>query len=605
MMHKSQHLLEFDDFRADTEQRLLFHKEKQVPLSPKAFDTLAALIEAGGQVVSKEDLLKTVWPDTFVEEGSLARNISTLRKALGDSPDDQRYIQTIPKRGYRFLVPIRQPAPPQQPALPPPPATRSWRMAALLALCLSAAGLLYWHFRATPPQIRSIAVLPLSNLSGDPADEHFADGVTDAIITSIAQIRSLRITSRTSVLRFKRTSTPLPEIARTLGVDAILEGSVRREGTQVRITAQLIHASTDSHLWAHSYEGDVSDSFRLEGELAADIARQVKAQLETELQTRLRNAPRVSFAAQQEYNAGLREQDLRDLRHLTSAIDHFEKAIAAEPSFAAAYARLARAWIQKGIFGGFGFRQAEVPARKAALRALELDPNLAEAHNVLAHILFFYDFAWVTAESEFRRALELDPNNSTTHINYANLLVSLGRFHEAEASATRAVSLDPLSVTINSDFARILFRTRKYEESIRHFLQTMKLDPESGDTNGRLADVYMQVGRIEEARALVPRDYIRLARAEALLGNKKEALDALAQVPANVQENRQLELSLVYFALGKIDTGFEALARGIDKRQFVAMLASDPRFDSVRKDPRFPSLIAKLNFPQKPANQLP
>ena len=585
-------LFEFGTFRLDAEQRLLFSGGQPVSLTPKAFDTLVLLVEAGGSVITKEELLHKIWPDTFVEEGSLARNISVLRKALGESPDDQKYIQTIPKRGYRFVAPV---VPVGSLPAPEVKSQRSPKLAAAVALAvLAGACLVAWQ--ASPharPSIRSIAVLPLENLSRDPAQDYFADGVTDALITSLAQIRALKVISRTSIMRYKGTTKSLQEIARELGADAVLEGTVQRDGTRVRISAQLIQAATDTHLWARSYDRDLTDILRLEGELAGVVAGEIQIQVEPETRRHLHGAPQVSPAAQDEYLLGLHFQDLRDEEHLKQAIRHFQAAVQLAPDFASAYAELGHAWVQRGVLGAAGFRASEAPARSATIRAIELDPQLAEAHAALAHVLMFYDLAWATSEQEFRRAIELDPSNVDAHVYYATLLEVLGRNSEAIGEGKRALELDPVSVTVNSEYGRVLFRARKYDEAIRQYQRTLELDPEDRVTQWRLVDAYIESGRIQEALKLQPRP-TQIARAYALLGRRDEARTVLT----TATEPGRLDIALAYFALGDRDRGFVELTRAFDDRRYVNLVACDPRWDIVRDDPRFGALINRLGLPK-------
>jgi TolB-like protein/DNA-binding winged helix-turn-helix (wHTH) protein/Flp pilus assembly protein TadD len=606
-MNKRESVLDFGDFRVDADQRLLFSHDRQIRLAPKAFDTLLTLIEADGRIVEKEELLKKIWPDTFVEEGSLARNISVLRKVLGESPDDEKYIQTIPKRGYRFVAPVKaSPAEEIEPAdSPAHVAPRSWRSRMIGAAVLAAACLVVWQANlrrptrgGVNPPIQSIAVLPLENLSRDPAQDYFADGITDALITSLAQIRGLKVISRTSIMRYKGTTKPLPEIARELGVDAILEGSVQRAGNNVRITAQLIRAVSDTHLWAQSYERDLSDILRLEGELASVIAREVQVQVGTDTSKHFGRAPRIAAAAQDEYLLARHQQDKRDETHLRQAIQHFEAAIRMEPSFASAYAGLANAWVQRGILGAFGFRESEVPARNAAIKAIELDPNLAEAHEALAHTLMFYDMAWVTAEREFRAAIELEPSNVYAHVYYATLLEILGRFQEAIAEGQRSLALDPVSTTVNSEYGRVLFRARRYDESIRQFQRTIELDPQDFNVRSRLVEVYIQTGRFEEALRVDIDAPLLKARAYARTGRGADARKILSKMAGpNADPKKMRDIALTYFDLGDRDRGFEWLTRAVDDRQYMSLLGCDPRFDSVSDDPRFHALLGRLRLP--------
>ena len=614
MPNKQKHLLEFGDFQIDREQQVLLRNGELVSLGPKVFATLLVLAESGGRVMEKDELLTKIWPDSFVEEGSLARVVSTLRKALGENPDSQEYIQTIPKRGYRFVPEIRTPPEPVPkgaigvPVSPSYSLSRGARLGTILLMLTLSGGavvlLRTWNAPVRQPQIHSIAVLPLHNLSKVPEQDYFSDGITDALITSLAQIRGLKVISQTSVMRYKGTTKPLPAIAQELGSDAILQGSVQRDGNRVRISAQLVHGSTDVHVWAKSYDRDISDILGLEGDVATAIAQEIEAQITPEAAKRFRSPLKIAPAAQDEYLLARYQQDKRDEMHLQQAIRHFERAIEIEPRFAAAYAHLAHAWLERGVWGALAFREPEVPARAAAFKAIELDPDLAEAHAALAQVLVFYDWAWVTAEQQFRRAIDQDPNSVYAHMYYASLLEGLGRFSEAIPEVQRALTLDPLSTGVESEYGRILFRARQYEDAIRHLQRALELDSQNSGAYMRLADVYEQTGRVTEALQLM--DHVSgmesarsaaFARLYGLLGRRADALTILSRIAGPEQDPRGAQgIALAYFALGDRDRGFQWLTRAFDQRQMVVYVPIDPRYDDVRDDPRFAALARRLGL---------
>jgi TolB-like protein/Tfp pilus assembly protein PilF len=446
----------------------------------------------------------------------------------------------------------------------------------------------------------------LQNLSGNPAQDYIADGVTDALITSLAQIRSLRVISRTSVLRYRGTTKPLREIAGELGVDAILEGTVQPSGNQLRITTQLIRADSDTHLWARSYQRDLGDILRLEGEVASEVAHEVKAEIGAAGE-HFQGIGRILPAAQDEYFLALHFQDERDDSHLVQAIRHYESAIELQPDFALAYAGLSRAWVQRGVLGDIGFRSAEAPARKAVLRALELDPKLGEAHESLAHILMFYDLAWATAEEEFRRAIEIAPSDVFAHVYYATLLETLGRFDEGIEEGKRSVALDPVSTTVNSEYGRVLYRARRYDDAIRQLQRTLELEPGSQGVRARLADVLNRIGKYHEALTLdTPPKFpsnpstlllAKLARDHALIGETAEARKLVKQAELRSQEKGYMSIALAHLALGDRDQAMIWLAKAFDERQYVSLIACDPQWDAVRGDPRFRTLLRRLGLP--------
>ena len=491
-----------------------------VALTPKVLDTLLVLIEHRDRVVTKDELLERVWGGTVVEEGGLARNISVLRKALGEKPDQHTYIVTVPGQGVSLRGGRsrsgrnRRTLEGSRARRPDGCSATAKRAAGVAMACCSADWLRSRReFSGLPlapdppgveagqPAITALAVLPLDNLSGDPAQEYFADGMTEALIGNLARIRALRVVSRTSVMRFKGATRSLPEIAQALNVDAIVEGSVQRTGDRVRISVQLIHAATDTHLWAREYERDLTDILKLQSEVARAVAEEIQVQITAEERARLASAGSVDPAAYQEYLLGqhylwrLNEEDL------TRAIEHFEQAIRLDAGYAAAYAGLSHAWWWRGVWGAKTPKQVKSPSRAAALRALELDPQLAEAHVSTGRIKFSYDWDWSGAEKDFGRALELDPNSLDAHFFEGMLFMALGRFPESIAHIERAEQLDPLSPTVQSAFGRILYRARRFDEAILHLNQAIELEPETAGNYGRLADVYEEMGRYDEALA--------------------------------------------------------------------------------------------------------
>jgi TolB-like protein/DNA-binding winged helix-turn-helix (wHTH) protein/Tfp pilus assembly protein PilF len=624
----------------DLDARVLDRQGDRVPLTPKVFDTLRVLVENRGRLVSRDDLVAAVWPDTFVEEGNLASNISILRKALGDAPDGRNYIETIPKRGYRFTAEVRPTGQHLETAVSrmgeradqdvsqtaeentvspavikkgAPIGSRAiiWWMAAFSAVLAVAGAAVWWRVRSQPgaalQQIRSIAVLPLRNLSRDPEQEFFSDGMTEALISNLAQIHSLRIISRTSVMRYKGTTERLPVIGRELGVDAIVEGSVQRSSGRVRISAQLIQASADTHLWANDYEGDLADVLKLEGDVARAIVQEIRIQVTPAERSHLAGARRINPAAQEAYLLGryhkwkLNEQDLRQ------GIEAFEQAIKLEPDFAPAYAGLGTAWLERGVWGAKGFREVEEPSRKATVKALALDPSLSDAHASLAGILSSYDWNWSGAEHEYQRAVDLDSNNLEARAYYAGFLMALGRHQEAIAQIERAATIDPLSSFVQSAFGRILFRARKFDKSVPHFLRAIELDSQNYGAHTRLAEVYEQTGRLQEALALVEQSLqirgaeftksLALGRIYALLGRRREALQVIERATQVGSNPLCEEIALVYFALPDKDRGVMWLTRAFGQGQLVVYLKVDPRFDSARSDPRFQALVRRLKMP--------
>jgi serine/threonine protein kinase/tetratricopeptide (TPR) repeat protein len=480
-------------------------------------------------------------------------------------------------------------------------------VAAVVALLLVAVFIAVRGRQPTATAIRSLAVLPLKNLSGDPAQEYFADGMTEALISSLAQIRALKVISRTSVMRYKGTTEPLPEIAGALRVDAIVEGSVQRAGSRVRITAQLIQGATDAHVWAKEYEGDLTDVLRLESEVARAIANEIRIQVTPGERIRLSSAQAVKPEAYEAYLLGRYHQWKLNEEDLQRAIGHFEHAIRIDPNYAAAYAGLAVALPERGVWGTAAFREDEKRAHAAAAKAIELDGDQADGHAALAFIRYHYDWDWSGAEKEFQRALELDPNNWSAHTHYAVMLMALGRFTDAIAQIAAARELDPLSSYIESSYGRILYRARKYEEAIPHLLRASQLDPRDYSAHVRMVDVYIQLGRYPEAIAAEEKaratsggavlHWLRLTQVYARMGKRQEALRVLQEAKADKNWGRHVvDTALAYAVLGDKDEAFSWLEKGVERRDLVIFINAEPKCDTLRSDPRFEQLVRRIGL---------
>jgi TolB-like protein/DNA-binding winged helix-turn-helix (wHTH) protein/Tfp pilus assembly protein PilF len=625
MSEQSRRSYEFGPFSADPIKRLLLRNGEPVPLSPKALETLLALIESRDRVLTKDELLKQVWGDTIVEEGGLTKNISLLRKALGEKPDTHQYIVTVPARGYQFVADVREMSGNDDESradLPMDAASDSRETRSFLAsrwlvpvgLAALALGTITYVLHADraiepgPPAIRSLAVLPLENLSGDITQEYFADGVTEALITNLAGIRALRVVSRTSVMRFKETRPSLSEIARALNVDAVIEGSVQRTSDRMKISLKLIHAGTDTHLWAREYERELMDVLKLQGEVARAVADEIRIQVTPEERARMASTATVHPAAHQEYLLGRYHLWKTNEDDLKRAIDHFEGAIHLDPVYAAAYAGLSQAWWARGIYGAMTPKDVKASSRAAARKALELNDRLAEAHVAIGRDRQMYDWDWTGAEKSFGHALEIDPNNVDAHYFFGFLLMGLGRFFESISLFERAEQLDPLSSTVQSGFGRILYRARRFDEAISHFNRAIALEPRNHAAYRRLGDVYEAMGRYAEALAAqekanalagrAPGPNADMARTYARMGKRSEARQILETL-----RNRPAGLPVVpaagaYAALDDRDEAFRVLFRNVEERNGPAPYVNvDPTLDSLHSDPRWSVLLRRMNLP--------
>jgi len=645
MNSRRQQRYEFGPFRLDTSEHSLLRDGQVVPLEPKVFNLLRVLVQNDGRLLQKEELIKEVWPDSFVEEGNLNRNIAILRKALGEQSSGKPYIETVPKRGYRFVASVKEIAgngsgtmntePVDQESQAKgsdllqaglerdlgPRKARSARWLVLGGLVAVALGtLLYVLARrqstvATRPEIKSLAVLPLQNLSGDPTQEYFADGMTEALISSLAQIRALRVISRTSVMSFKGTQKPLPplpEIARALKVDGVIEGSVQRENGRVKISIQLIHGPTDAHLWARDYERALTDVLKLQREMARAITDEIRIQVTPEERAQLASATTVNPAAHEAYLLGRYHFWKHIVDDHKRAIDHFERAIQIEPSYAAAHAGLSMAWQKWGSQRPAPLKEFEPQARAATRKALELDGQLSEAHAAQGFLQFSYDWDWKGGENSIKRALELDPNNLDAHYNYAVLLMALGRFPEALTEIQSAEQLDPLSHQVQVLFGHVLYRAGKYDEAVLRLKQAIEREPRSAQAHHLLGWVYEQKGRYTEAiefhdknrvlrgkRSDNPPFVAILARVYVLMGKRNKAKRLLAGLghdgPAPAFS------AGAYAALGDTDEAFRLLFRMVEKHEDsqVVFIKTNPHYASLHSDPRWRELIRRMNFPQE------
>jgi TolB-like protein/DNA-binding winged helix-turn-helix (wHTH) protein/Flp pilus assembly protein TadD len=602
---------------------------------------LEILLEHPGEVVTREQLRSRVWPSESFGDFDQALNIAIgkLRNALGDSAESPRFIETLPKRGYRFIADVSvvdtdgRPKR-QEPVVGDLPATdpghkiqgiglavarqrrllpTRWIIVVLaLVIIVSLAILSVWLFRSrasVPTGIRSIAVLPLENLSGDASQNYFADGMTDELITDLAQISALRVISRTSVMVYKGARKPLPQIARELNVDAVVEGTVLRSGDQVRITAQLIEASTDKHLWSQSYEGELRDTLALQNRVASAIADQIRINLTPQEQAALKNVKVVNPEAYESYLKGRYFWNKRTADGLKAALAYFNQAIEEDPKYAQAYSGLADTY---ALLGDWQYavmtpKEAFPKAKAVAIKALELDSTLGEAHNSLAFVLDGFDWDFDSAGKEFRRAIELNPGYATAHHWYAWHLSLLGRFDDAIAEMKKAQNLDPLSLIINADLAELLVLAHHYDGSIAQSRKTIEMDPNFALAHNQLAQAYLQEHIYDEAVAELkkavqlsgdsPICIANLARAYVASGRRSEAEKLLGDLKkrSNAAYSNAPEIAIVYVSLGDADQAMNWLEKGYEERFNPGVLLR-PGFDPLRSDSRFQNLVRRIGL---------
>jgi TolB-like protein/DNA-binding winged helix-turn-helix (wHTH) protein/Flp pilus assembly protein TadD len=618
--------LSFGVFELDLRAGELRKRGQRIRLQQQPFQVLEILLEQAGQVVSREELQRTLWPaDTFVDfDHGLNKTINKIREALGDSAENPRFVETVARRGYRFIAdvkaadatPVGTPSLELAGTLATPehlPARRAWkRPAAVLVPLLLLASFAAWTFYSgghPAPVIRSLAVLPLESLSNDASQEYFADGMTDELISDLGQIRALRVISRTSVMAYKHTRKSLPQIARELNVDAVVEGTVLRVGDRVRITAQLIEGSVDRHIWSQSYQGELRDTLTLQNNVARAIADQIRINLNPQEQSALTSVRVVNPVAYESYLKGRYFWNKRTTDGLTTALAYFNQAIKEDPTDASAYSGLADTY---ALLGDWQYavmtpKEALPKAKAAAIKALELDSSLGEAHTSLAFCLDGFDWDFDHAGREFQRAIELNPGYATAHHWYAWHLALLRRFDEAIAEMRKAEALDPLSLVINADLAELLSLSHSYDESIRQSRKTIEMDPNFGLAHNHLGQAYLQEHKTEEAIAELQKAVTlsgggatciaNLARAYVAAGKRSDAVALLNDLRKRSTPGHSFasEIAVIYAALGDADQAMTWLEHGYEERFNPGVLIR-PGFDPLRADPRFEDLTRRTGF---------
>lgn len=641
-------VLQFDIFELDLRAGELRKQGVKVRLQGQPLQVLEALLRRSGDVVTREELRAQIWKtDTFVDfDHSLHNAIARLREVLGDSPENPRYIETLPRRGYRFLVPVESHDGLRAAGTPTPVSGaistdikrriygRRARVSALVLIAIGLIGILSLKRvrqglfgQPHSHRIGSLAVLPLVDLSGNPDQDFFADGMTEALITDLGKVSALRVISRTSVVQYKGTRKTLPEIARELNVDALLEGTVLRSGNRLRITANLVQASPERHLWAESYESEVGDILTLQGQVAQAVAREIQVKLTPEEEKVLGYARPVNPKAHDDYLKGryLCNKDTRG--PIDKGIQYFQKAIDEAPSDPLAYAGLADCYVLLAwggdIFAGDLSPQEIMPkARDAAQRALQLDEGLADAHTTFADVQMILDWNWSGAEQEFKRAIELNPSYTPAHVWYAHYLAAMGRSDESVAEAKRSLELDPFS-EVTTDFAEWAFQfARRYDLTVQQAQRSLEVAPEFPWAHWELGWAYERTGRASEA---IP----ELIKAEELFGMSQEKLTGLrkayhesgrkgywrkmlefcreaskqprtfgsASGYGSVDYFQNVEMAAVQVRLGELNAAFESLERARKKHDTnIIYLKVDPFWDDVRSDPRFQSLLRRMGL---------
>ena len=628
---------EFGRFLLDARERLLLRDGQPVALTPKAFDTLLVLVQNTGHVLEKDELMKAVWPDSFVEEVNLAHNVSVLRKALGEKDEESRFIETVPRRGYRFVAPVRDGthkgtltvlaertrsttlveeevlnASERAGALVP---TR--RRALVLALCalIVLAGLAAYYIWTTKKQtsgssqVRSIAVLPFKPLVSNSGDEVLELGLADVLITRLSEIREIVVRPITSVRKYAAVDQDPGAAGSELNVDVVIDGTVHRSDQKVRITARAIRVSDGLTVWSGKFEEDVGNIFAIEDRVSEQVAASLALKLSGEEKEQLTRRHTASSEAYQLYLTGRYFWNQRTEPAIKKSIEFYNRAIANDPSYPEPYSGIADAYTTLGYFSFLAPTDCFPKARDAANRALELDPTLAEPHTSLAYVKLYYDWDWAGAEREFRQAIALNPNYPTAHHWYSVYLTAMQRFEEASAEIERAQQLDPGSLVINTDIAFQLFYDRRYDEAERQLQTVLQMNKQFPLAHIWLGRVQQQKGMyndaVEEfknAERGVPGWVVAVAAAGNAYGLSRNADEArvLLKRLDELSKGKYVTpygVALIWAGLGDRDQAFAWLNKALaDRSHWLVWLKLDPRWDPIRSDSRFVELARRVGL---------
>ena len=619
---------QFDDVEIDVPGFRLFKAGKVVPVEPKALNLLVFLVENRGRLVRKRELIHAIWSDAFVSDHVLNRAIGQLRKLLADDPKEPRYIETVPTLGYRFIGDVEptgqvpRTATAVSSSLIPRAPSEEQPASSLLSdqqseVNTSPFGTPTPSVSATDVhRIRAIAVLPLEDFSGVSGHEYFADGMTEALITCLAKIKALRVISRTSAMQYRRVQKPLPQIARELNVDAVIEGSVLRSGDRVRISAQLIHATSDQHLWAESYERDFRDILSLQSEIARRIVDAVQVILTPEERAQLGSSRKVDPEAHELYLKGRYHWNKRTEENIKKAIGYFRRALDCDPIYAQGHAGLADAYHILGYYNLLPPKEAYPKGRAAALKALQLDNSLAEPHATLGVIKRDFEWDWKGAEVEFQRAIEINPGLAEAYHWHGTLLSMQGLHSEALREKTKALEIDPLSVVIRTDVGRLFYFARDYDQEIERYLAALDMDPNNDSAHLWFAHVYQQMGKFEEALSELQKGWhlsnestyalAQLGHGYAVAGRDSDARDVLTRL-TTLSKQRYVSpyhVAVVHVGLHEDDIAFEWLERAFEHRSpWLGYLNVEPQLDALRSDSRFQDLLRRVGLPPSPAAQ--
>ena len=639
-LSSSERTIRFDDFELCLNSGELRKHGIRIKLQVRPFQVLQVLLESPGQVVSREELQRRVWPvDTFVDfDHGLNNAIRKLRDALADDAENPRYVETLAKRGYRFIAEIHNgnvaasssSEEVSATALLPKtvdPGSRRNAFAWALGLGVAAAGALALVFglnadrlrerlgKSAAPRIQSLAVLPLQNLSADPAQEYFSDGMTDALITDLAQLGNVKVISRTSSMQYEQTKKSLPEIARELNVDGIVEGTVQRSGDRVRITAQLIHGPSDKHLWSNSYERELRDTLQMQEEVARDITERISADVATSHGLRSASPYPLNIGAYDDYLKGRNYVPRETKADVIKGTEFLERSIQQDPNYAPAFAELAFAHYVLASSDHSAPRETVQKSKDAALKALALDENLAEAHCVLGLIYAMYEWDWAAGERELKRAIQSDPSSAFARAEYAFYLDIMGRKTEAVQEINTALELDPFSPMRHSSASFVFLYAREYDPAMSEARRAVAIDPSFAPGHLALSSVLQVQGKPAEAFAEWLQ-YLSLTGqtgfAQELESAAKkhsrpgEPFQTVAPIMVRYYQEKSkipaawaVNIAWAHMYLGDRDRAFEWLNRACQEHSMeMYALVVDPDWDPIRSDPRFEAVLRRMGLPR-------
>ena len=575
----AKHFFEFGGFRLDATERLLLHEGETVSLTPKAFDMLVTLVENSGHLVEKSELMRKLWPNSFVEEGSLAQNVSLLRKALGEN-QSQKFIETVPRRGYRFVATV-----------------------------LNKAG------RIADSTIHSIAVLPFKSLGVDRGDEYLSIGIAETLTTRLSGLNHLIVRPTSAVLKYAGSEKDALETGQELQVDTVLEGSIRRAGGQLRVTARLVSVANEAVLWADKFDEQFTDIFEVEDSISAKVAQALALKVSGEDQKRLTRRYTNNAEAYQLYLKGRYFWNKRTEEGFNQGIKQFQLAVAKDPTYALAYTGLADSYIGLTFYNFAAPHETMPKAKEAAMNALSIDSELAEAHASLAHVLMNYDWNWSEAEKEFKLSMQLNPDYATAHQWYAiHYLTATDQLEEALEEMQQALQLEPTSLVMNSFMGATLYFAGHYDEAIEQCRRTIEMDPNFAVAHWHIGLAYEQKEMFDEAIAEFqtatkllggsPLMRASLGHAYAEAMRRDEATAILAELNELSQQRyvSSYEKAAISVALGDERQSFQWLERAYEEHSFhLVYLKVWPQFNRVRNDPRFQDLMQRLGLSHIPA----